>query len=524
MKQGIRHYFMQRLKDPSIIVRRKAALLVTMNLAVMLMVLPVSPVVYLTRGDYLRPLSLALPVIASCSLSLLFLRLGRYHLAANITALGATATILAGITVQHMGTPTLGFSSMVHMSAAVIVFSSLFCGILTTSIVVGILFSASVALFFFLRSMGMVEPPVVITGLVDNSIGIFITFAVAVLITRLSRDALTEVKRESDKSRERYLSIRDLLESVSSVSHDLATTAEEMSTATVSLSENAQGQAASSEEITSAMEEVNAAMEVQAENVNGQFRSLETLIEKIDALSKSVIRMGEMIAEAMRLSEETSRQSGEGERTLDLMNRAMGAISERSQQMTMVVDVINSISDQISLLSLNAAIEAARAGDAGRGFAVVADEISKLAVQTGDSLKEISQLISSTEEEVGRGLTNVQGAVDVMRSTIRNVNDIGEGMKRIHDIMREQVELNRIVHEQSKSVREKSEEINISTGEQQTAISEVSRSIAVINEATQSIAGASEELMGTSRTLAGNAELLKSKLGTVEIDGDSSEE
>ncbi len=520
MLDRIQLYFLMNLKDPSLVVRRKAMLLVSMNLIVMILVSPVTPLVYFTRGDFMRPLSLALPVIVSCSLSLFLLRTGRYNIAATITSLGATATILAGIVIQHIGTPTLGFSSMVHMSQAVIVFTSLFCAVITTTFVTGILFSASVALFFFLRAQGLVDPNVMITGMVDNGIAILITYGVALLITKLSRDALNEVKQESEKSRGRYLAIKDLLESVTMVSHDLASTAEEMSSATATFSDNAQGQAASTEEITSAMEEVHATMDLQAGNVEEQFRSLEVLIEKIEALSNSVVKMREMVEESMRISEETSRQSGEGQKTLDLMNQAMGAINERSQQMSMVVDVINSISDQISLLSLNAAIEAARAGDAGRGFAVVADEISKLAIQTGDSLKEISHLISSTEQEVGRGLMNVEGTVEVMRNTIKNVDAISKWMKGIHEIMREQVELNRIVHEQSQSVREKSEEINLSTGEQQTAIAEVSRSIAFINEATQSIAGASEELTGTSRNLAGSAETLISKIGSVEIVGE----
>ena len=91
-----------------------------------------------------------------------------------------------------------------------------------------------------------------------------------------------------------------------------------------------------------------------------------------------------------------------------------------------IVGIINDISDKINLLSLNAAIEAARAGDAGRGFAVVADEISKLADQTAHSIKEISDLIQENETEISRGTENVRASVEMISQIISGVNVISE--------------------------------------------------------------------------------------------------
>lgn len=108
---------------------------------------------------------------------------------------------------------------------------------------------------------------------------------------------------------------------------------------------------------------------------------------------------------------------------------------------------------------------------------------------------------------------SVKDTVDLMRNTIKNVNDISEKMRKIDQLMMEQMGLNNVVHDQSSRVKEKSEEINISTKEQQLAMSEVSKSIATINEATQSIASASEELMGTSRHLSSIAEGLSEQIG-----------
>jgi methyl-accepting chemotaxis protein len=422
-------------------------------------------------------------------------------------------TVVVGVIYQHVETPTMGYSSMIHMTQAIIVFSSLFCAISWTSVITAVFAAANIALFLFLRSQGQVEPNVMLTGMVDSTLSMLLTFGVALLITKLSKDALNEVREESETNERQYVRIKELLESATSTAIDLASAADEMSAATATFSNSAQNQAASSEEITSAIEEVHSNMELQAENVGDQFETLDTLVGNMQSLSTSIERMKDMIEEAMRLSDETYSQSSNGEKTLDVMNLTMNAISDRSRQMTTVVDVINNISDRISLLSLNAAIEAARAGDAGRGFAVVADEVSKLAVQTGDSLKEISQLINATEQEVGRGSMSVKDTVDLMKNTIRNVNAISDKMRKIDQLMAEQVGLNSIVHEQSSRVKQKSEEINISTKEQQLAFTEVSKSITTINQATQSIASASEELMGTSRHLSSIAEGLSEKIG-----------
>ncbi len=513
MLDRIQKYFQKNIDISSIVVKRKTELLAYMDILVILLVFPVTPLIYIIRGDFLRTLAIGGSITIGCLLSLVFLRRGRYHLAANTTSFAAAMTIVFGIFYQHVETPTMGFSSMIYMTQAVVVFSSLFCAISWTAVLTAVFTAVHIGLFIFLNSRGQIEPDLLRTGMVVSTLSLFLTFGIALLISKLSKDALNEVREESEINEKQYVRIKELLESASSTTIDLASAADEMSAATATFSNNAQNQAASSEEITSAIEEVHSNMELQVDNVSDQFETLETLVGNMQSLSVSIERMKDMIGEAMRLSDETSSHSIKGEKTLDVMNVAMNAISDRSQQMTMVVDVINNISEQISLLSLNAAIEAARAGDAGRGFAVVADEISKLAIQTSDSLKEISQLIGSTEQEVVKGGASVKDTVDMMRNTIKNVNAISDRMRNIDQLMAEQVRLNGIVHDQSNRVKQKSEEINISTKEQQVAISEVSRSIGTINEATQSIASASEELMGTSRHLSTIAENLSEKIG-----------
>ena len=192
-------------------------------------------------------------------------------------------------------------------------------------------------------------------------------------------------------------------------------------------------------------------------------------------------------------------------------------LDENSNKISTLVQVINDIADQTNLLALNAAIEAARAGDAGRGFAVVADEIRKLAAQVGESVKEITDIVTGVQQES----KNVAGALATGRDSVEagsnQIKITGEGFEKIHNDIISMIEGINDVSGSLNEISVNSSKIS-EAGEQVAAISE--ENSAGIEETVVAIS-VQGELMNTiadkANVLAQSAEELKQMTGRFQI-------
>ncbi len=308
-----------------------------------------------------------------------------------------------------------------------------------------------------------------------------------------------------------------IMRNIQNVANELAEASGDMSMTSESVAANAQGQAASVEEVTATSEEITAGMQNISKGTDSQFISLEKLLEQIGGLAKLINESSAEVDNANNISRDISQKASEGSRSLGAMNESISRIAARSGEMISIVGIINDISDRINLLSLNAAIEAARAGDSGRGFAVVADEISKLADQTAISIKEIDRLIKDTNGEIEGGLSTIENTTKSIESIIDGVGSVNTMMDTVRGSMNLQREVKVTVESEATEVKKRSEEMRIAAEEQENAMDEVMKSITSINELTQENAQGSSEMTDHARKVKQLAESLKSDIGFFKI-------
>ena len=175
-----------------------------------------------------------------------------------------------------------------------------------------------------------------------------------------------------------------------------------------------------------AMEEMNLGINQVAENA-----------EMTAANAQSARELSKQGAEIV------SRASGEIERiarSVEQSAQVVAALGERSQAISGIVRVIHDIADQTNLLALNAAIEAARAGEQGRGFAVVADEVRKLAERTTAATKEIGDMIGAIQGETQTAIQSIRQGSEQARSGAELARQAAESLQRINSGAQETME------------------------------------------------------------------------------------
>jgi methyl-accepting chemotaxis protein len=309
-----------------------------------------------------------------------------------------------------------------------------------------------------------------------------------------------------------------MIRTIKSSSDHIAHSSIEMTNSSGSLASVAQDQAASIEETSSAMEQIKATIDSVFDTTKAQASRAGDNKILMEHLSESINQINKTAQNASRMADDTYKYAIDGEQVLGQTVDGMKAINESSSRITDFVSIINDISDQINLLSLNASIEAARAGDHGKGFAVVAEEIAKLAEQTAGSTGEIKKLILESNNKVEMGSQLVTKTAESLRLIITNVKKTAELMEQIAKSSVELDENSKKAAGNAKEVNRMSEEISTMMQEQSISSNEIIKAIDRINDVTQSVASGSEELAASSEELSSQSELLNNLVNKFKID------
>lgn len=293
------------------------------------------------------------------------------------------------------------------------------------------------------------------------------------------------------------------------------------------LSKSAEAVSYASQQSADASTQVADTITEIAAGAEKQHESAVSVTNAATAISAHTATMSERAEEVATVTNNTIERVREGRHSIDkvvnymqqiktgseTVEAAITALGKSSEEISHSVDVIAGIAEQTNLLALNAAIEAARAGEHGRGFAVVAEEVRKLAEESGEFSKKISQTMQSVQadmeraieagrrggEYVSNGLTSVQTADEVFQSISAAIQQLDAGVKGITDGIRQMDSEAQTVREQIVSVQEVSMSNASSVQSVSGAAQEQSASMEEISAETRTLSNLADQLAGETK-------------------------
>jgi methyl-accepting chemotaxis protein len=275
--------------------------------------------------------------------------------------------------------------------------------------------------------------------------------------------------------------IHDTIAQVASSATDVASAATEIAAASDEMANGLNQQSSQVHQISSAIEEMNA--------------SIVEVARKSEDAAKQAVRSGDVAEEGGAIVNQTVDEMQSIKQTVTDTAQSVEELGKRGEQIGQIIAVINDIADQTNLLALNAAIEAARAGEHGRGFAVVADEVRKLADRTTKATDEIAHSITAIQTETKQAVDRMSKGTDQVTKGVERASHAGESLQQIVSSAR--------------AVAEMIQSIAAAADQQSTASTQVANNIENISSVTRQTSQGASQAAEASGQLSAKAEQLQ---------------
>jgi methyl-accepting chemotaxis protein len=303
-------------------------------------------------------------------------------------------------------------------------------------------------------------------------------------------------------------SFNNMTNALQAVFSTVQDSSQQVASASEQLSASAEQNSKASEHITITLQELSSGAEKQVHRVEDSSRVMaditnytKTIADHTEKISKDVQHASEMSLEGNQAIQKVNEQMKSIYDNVNSLSEAVKSLNTRSNEIGQITNVITGISAQTNLLALNAAIEAARAGEHGKGFAVVADEVRKLAEESTHSTEKITKLIQLIQKDTEMTIQTMEKAAEEVNSGLNVANVAGSSFQKIEQAVNGVVSQIEEISESLRKLASGTDSVNDSIQH----VNEVAKDSAGI---TQNISAATEEQLASIEEISASSQSL----------------